>query len=260
MDADYSIITELPDTKIPVEQLERFYQRYKFAQSFSANKRVLEIACGGGQGLNLFKNNARQITGVDIDKKNLDVAKKTYKTDSKITVEFHDANDLQFAEKSFDLIIIFEAIYYLENTDKILKICKRILSDEGILIIESANKEWKDFNPSPFASKYFCAEELYTMLLEAGFKPEIYCSYKIGDNKSINTTILSYIKRIAIQLHLIPRSMKYKKYLKKIFLGKQILLPAKLTDGMCDYVEPEKISPQNYDPQFKVIFALGYNV
>ncbi len=258
MEIDYSIITELPDTKIPAEQLERFYQRYKFAHKFSKNKRVLEIACGGGQGLNLLAMDAEYVKGIDIDRKILNIARETYKKHGKISIEYHDANNLQFSEKSFDLILLFEAIYYLNDAPKVIRKCKDILSDKGIIIIESANKEWMDFNPSRFATAYFSARELDAMLKNAGFKVDMFCSYKTGDQTDAASTVFSYMKRATVSLHLMPRSMKYKKFLKRIFLGKLVSLPLKLTDNICSYIEPERIDPDNYDNQFKVIYAVGY--
>jgi len=256
---DYSIVTELPNTKIPIEQLERFYQRYKFAQKFTYNKRVLEIACGGGQGLNLLAHDAVSVRGIDIEKKNLNIAKAAYKNHSKISIEYHDANQLHFTERSFDLIILFEAIYYLHDAPNVIRKCKDILSDNGIIIIESVNKEWKDFNPSPYAHLYYSTREIYDMLKSVKFKKvDMFCSYKTGNKTGVKARSISYLKRLSVKLNLMPKSMKYKTFLKRIFFGKMTLLPPILNDNICNYTEPEQVDPENYDTQFKVIYAVGY--
>ena len=87
---------------------------------------------------------------------------------------------------------------------------------------------------------------------------DMFCSYEIDDQRDAASSVFSYLKRTAVRLHLIPRSMKFKKYLKRIFLGKLVSLPPKLTENICTYIEPVSIDPENYDTQFKVIYAVGY--
>ncbi len=261
VEKDYSIITELPNTKIPIEQLERFYQRYKFAQKFSHNKRILEIGCGGGQGLDLLAQDAISVKGIDIERSNLDVAQSEYKNHRKVSVEYNDANQLHLLKNSFDLIILFEVIYYLRDAQDVIRVCKNILSDKGVIIIASANKEWKDFNPSPFANVYYTVYELNKMLKKLDFKNvDMFRSCKIDDKPSITSTAISRLKRLAVKWNLIPGSMKHKKILKWLFFGKLLFLPPRLYDNMCNYIEPEKIDPENYNSQFKTIYAVGYKI
>ena len=51
---DYNSITELPGSQISNLQLNRSFQRYAFARTYANNGKLIEIGCGGGQGLNLF--------------------------------------------------------------------------------------------------------------------------------------------------------------------------------------------------------------
>ena len=53
--------------------------RYAVACELSANKNVLDIACGEGYGSRLLALNAASVTGVDIDATTINKAKEKYK-------------------------------------------------------------------------------------------------------------------------------------------------------------------------------------
>ena len=257
MQPDFSTITELPNTQVPQEQLERIYQRYAFAASFARDRRVLEIGCGSGQGLGLLAQQSSYVLGLDIEQKNLSIAKGSYPTNSKINLQYADANDLIFPDGAFDLVLIFETIYYLfDATDLLLRIGK-ILTPGGLLIVESANREWVDFNPSPFAVRYYSAHELYDLLNSNGFQVELFASYEVQSDHSLLGRVLSWAKRTAVRLNLMPKTMKWKAVLKRIFLGKMVLLPPVLTEETCTYSPPHSIPPGQPYPYHKVLFAVG---
>lgn len=52
--------------------------------------------------------------------------------------------------------------------------------------------------------------------------------------------------------------MKGKEFLKRIFMGKLIVLPPEITDGMADYTPPAPIDHTVCNTGYKVLFATGY--
>jgi ubiquinone/menaquinone biosynthesis C-methylase UbiE len=257
---DYSIITELPQSRVPREQIERYFQRYKFASSYVRGKRVLEIGCGGGQGLSLLKQaGALSILGIDIEERNLTFARKTYRDDTTIQISRQDIHQCSMPSESFDCILMFEVIYYLSDARVILSKCKKMLSPGGVIIIESANVQWSDFNPSPFYVRYFSAQEMHALMSDIGFVTQLFSAYPTDGNTGFSHAIISSIKRLAIRFRLIPRSMKYKRFLKRIFFGKLIVFPSQLHNEMFVYDEPKPLDPVIYNPQFKVLYAVGKN-
>ena len=109
---------------------------------------MLEIGSGGGQGVFLLSQKASSVIASDIDEKNLSFLLKGYSSHEKIIIKKLDAENIDLPENSVDVLIAFEIIYYLSDIYTFLNECKRVLRDEGVLIISSANKEWFDFNPS----------------------------------------------------------------------------------------------------------------
>lgn len=252
----YSTVTELPGQKASQEQLERLFQRYHFAYQFCAGKDVLEVACGGGQGLGYLAKAAKRVVGGDIDKDNLTFARKHYTCRNGIKLECFDAEQLPFQNSSFDVVLLYEAIYYLPEPEKFAKEAYRVLRENGTLIICSANKDWADFNPSPFSIRYFSVPELHT-LLKTKF-PEVTCyggfSTALEGTKDV---VISLMKRTAVNLHLMPKTMKSKELLKRLFFGKLRPLPYEIEDNMAEYVKPAPIASDLPNSSYKVIFAVA---
>ncbi|OGQ23341.1 MAG: hypothetical protein A3I05_05230 [Deltaproteobacteria bacterium RIFCSPLOWO2_02_FULL_44_10] len=254
---DYSLITERAGANVTQEQLLRVYQRYVFAAQYCHGKDVLEAACGSGVGLGLLGDVAHSVTALDCERKNLFHAETTYQQDSKVRILHGDAQAIPFPDKSFDVVILYEAIYYLSHPEKFFAECKRVLRSGGRLIIGSANREWADFNPSIYSTRYFSASELYEMMEKEGFQTKIYKGFPIEESQGGKQKVLSLMKRVAVKLHCIPKSMKYKKFLKRIFVGQLVPLPPRLTQGSVEYREPTPLS-LGKETQFKVIYAVGH--
>ncbi|MCG2721203.1 MAG: class I SAM-dependent methyltransferase, partial [Thermodesulfovibrionales bacterium] len=148
MKIDYHSITESPGMKASDEQLSRLYHRYRFASDYASNKDVLEVACGSGIGLGYLATTARHVVGGDIDEKNVGIASNLYKGDKNIDIISLDAHHLNYPDVSFDIVLLYEAIYYLQTPQKAVSEAFRVLKQGGALIICTVNKNWEDFHPS----------------------------------------------------------------------------------------------------------------
>jgi len=258
---DYSIVTETPDTLSSEEQLRRFYTRYRFASEYCEGKDVLEVACGAGQGLGYLARKARRVVGGDIDEKNLSFARQQYVGRANIEILKLDAHNLPFEDNTFDVVIIFEAIYYLDDPERFLAEANRVIRKDGTIIIGSANREWPGFNPSVYSKKYYSAAELVSMLSKDNMfiNPQIYVDCPV-EEKSIKDKLISLIKIIAIKLKLIPKTMKGKELFKRIFMGRVKPLPREISDDMIPagyYRAPAIFDPSEKCDGFKVIFAVS---
>src|SRR4030042_4008491 len=85
---------------------------------------LLDIGCGTGRHLLLFKNLGLSPTGVDPSPLMLEKAKK--KIDEKSLTLLSDETGLPFADKSFDLSIIFLVLEFCRNPVKLLKEAERV--------------------------------------------------------------------------------------------------------------------------------------
>ncbi len=253
----YSSVTETPDSKVTAEQLERMCSRYRFALDFCEDKDVLEVGCGAGQGLGYISRIAKTVVGGDVDEKILNFARKTYSGNEKIAIRIIDAQDLPFERESFDVVILYEAIYYLLSPDRFINEALRVLRKQGVLIICSVNREWPDFNPSPYSYKYFSALELSSILKDNGFaEVDLYLGCRICA-KGPRSKITSLLKRTAVFLNLMPKTMKGKQFLKRIFFGKLYCMPSEIQEGMARYEKPVHLPLDAQRSDYKVIYAVA---
>jgi len=81
-----------------------------------------------------------------------------------------------------------------------------------VLLIATVNIDWSEFNPSPFSTRYFSVPRLGNLLRSNGFKVEFYGAFS-AIPKTVKEKIISTIRRIAVVLHLIPKTMKGKELL-----------------------------------------------
>lgn len=254
---DYSTVTELPGAKASKEQLARSCNRYYFAAQFCENKDVLEVACGAGQGLGYLARKAKTVVGGDVDKNILKYAEKQYKGRNNIKLLLFDAHKPPFKNNSFDVVILYEAIYYLKRPEKFLKEAWRVLRKDGTLIIGTVNKDWSDFNKSPFSYKYYSVPKLFNLLKNHNFKDIKFFGDCPVSTKSFKDKIISIIKRTAVKLHLVPKTMKSKEIFKRFFFGKLTELPAEVKGGMVTYSPPIPIPHDIPNHQYKVLFAIA---
>ncbi len=159
---DYSGVTETPGTLVSRHAASMALSRYELVRRVAAGRRVIEIACGSGQGLGYVAAEAARVVGGDITASLLRRARQHYRP--RVPLVQLDGHALPFASGSFDLIQIHEAIYYMGRPDRALQECRRVLSANGLLVLSSINPSWADFNPSPHAACYLNAGELKALL------------------------------------------------------------------------------------------------
>jgi len=252
---EYNLITESPGLKATKEQLARLFHRYRFASDFAVGKELLEVACGSGIGLGFLAKSAKRVEGGDIDQKNVALASTLYKSDG-IKVQEMDAHALPFAEESFDIVLLFEAIYYLEHPDVFVKEAYRILRKQGILIICTVNKDWEDFHPSSYTYQYFSVPQLGELLKTSFSDVQCYGAFSTQTNGMLGK-IVSLIKKTAVRFHLIPGSLAARAYLKRLFIGPLKPLPQRIDEGMATYEPPLPIPIDKSTNEYKIVYAVA---
>lgn len=183
---------------------------------------------------------------------------RSHGTDNKckIKVELMDAHNLNFPDKSFDLVLLYEAIYYLEEPQKFVAGARRVLRKDGKLIICSVNKDWEDFHPSPYTHTYFSVPEFYEIVKDGFREVDIFGGFQVN-NSGMKNRVISFIKRMAVDFNLIPGSLKTRAYLKRIFMGRLVHLPAEVYEDMAAYEAPVPIPVNEINNDFKIIYAVA---
>lgn len=120
------------------------HHRYILTQPYLEKMKVLDIACGDGYGSYYMSQYANNVVGVDIDKVTINSAKNKYINNNLSFLE-GSIIDLPFEDNLFDLIVCFETIEHIKEYDKAIQQIKRVLKNEGLLIMSTPNKlEYSD--------------------------------------------------------------------------------------------------------------------
>ena len=230
------------------------HTRYVTAYQYCHNKDVLEVGCGPGLGLGYLANCARTVIGGDYTIALVQTAQNHYR--GRVGLLCLDAQILPFKDHCFDVIILYEAIYYLLQPDLFLKECLRLLRNDGVLLLCCANQDCPEFVGSRFGVRYFSAPDLSNMLEKHGFSVELYGAFPLGP-MSPKVKLISTIRRVASASSLIPGSLKGRELLKRIFYGKLSILGGEIKGEKALTNPLVPISTDFPDHDHKVLYAIA---
>lgn len=218
-------VTELAGDDVSAEQVERVCTRYAWALNYSQGRDVLEVACGTGPGLGMLQSEARSLVAGDISDEILARARAHYR--ERVDIRRMDAMELPFADGSLDVVIIFEALYYVPEADRFASECARVLRPGGVVLVSNANKDLFDFNPSPYSHVYHGVVELGQLFGPRGFDCSFWGDVPVAQ-VSWRQKLLRPIKRTVVTLGLMPQSMAGKKLLKRLVFGQMEAFPPEI--------------------------------
>lgn len=252
----YAPVTEKPGDPAHKEQISALVTRYAFASQYSRDADVLEVACGAGLGLGLLARVARTVSAGDLDPENFQVAQESCRGLGNVNLQILDACHLPFADASFDVLIIFEAIYYLPDVNSFFGEARRVLRPQGKVLISSVNCEWHGFNPSIRSVRYYSLAEVTDFAGRHGFGVEGFVAFEDVPS-SLLRRLSQPLRRAAAAMHLIPKTMKGKAALKRLFYGKLAPLPTMLAteDAPQSPLYPAK-AVSNIG-NYKYVYAVG---
>jgi SAM-dependent methyltransferase len=249
---DYVSLTEVSGEEVSREQVERMARRYYWACRYCKDRDVLEAACGAGQGVGYLAAAARRMTAGDISDSLLSMARAHY--GGRFSLQRFDAERMPFPDGAFDVVVLFEALYYLPEPRRFFAECRRVLRPGGTLLIATANKDLFDFTPSPHSHHYFGVVELGRELGAAGFTTECFGDTPVTE-VSARQRILRPVKAVASRIGIIPKSMAGKKLLKRLVFGSLEKMPAEVTAATAADVPPAPLPPDTPDLRHKVILC-----
>jgi ubiquinone/menaquinone biosynthesis C-methylase UbiE len=174
---------------VTVEHLHR----YAIANDFIEGKVVLDIASGEGYGSNILAQKALEVIGVDIDIDSVKDANEKYiKNNLKYIVG--SADNIPIESNSIDVVVSFETIEHHDKHEEMFMEIKRVLKQDGILIMSSPDK--KHYSDIPNFKNKFHVKELYfedfEFLTKKYFKKPKFYMQKAYNMNSIVSNIFDF--------------------------------------------------------------------
>ena len=110
-----------------------YEKMYELICSVVKDKTVLELATGTGLIAKHIVNAAAHIEATDASAEMIAEAKRDNQS-AKLHFSVQDMFRLPYASKSFDVVIVSNALHIVSQPEKSLREIKRVLKDDGVLI------------------------------------------------------------------------------------------------------------------------------
>ena len=152
-------------------------EMYELIRPVVRHKTVLELATGTGLIAKHIVNAAAHIEATDASAEMITEAKRT--RSSKLHFSVQDMFRLPYAEESFDVVIVSNALHIVPQPEKALQEIKWVLKDDGVLIAPTFTHAGNSFSGKvkaffmklagfPLHSKW-TSEEYLTFLRQNGW-------------------------------------------------------------------------------------------
>ncbi len=123
------------------------------------NDKLLEIGCGIGSVVSELSGQGYDITGTDISGEAIAYGLKKY---GDIKLEVQPAEDLQFEDQAFDIVLSFDLFEHIPRVDRHMSEVYRVLRRDGFYLFQTPNKfsnivfetlqtkslQWRRYHPS----------------------------------------------------------------------------------------------------------------
>lgn len=119
--------------------LRRRAIKFLSAELQTSNPKILDVACGTGDfSIEALRLNPSQVIGIDISEKMLWLGNEKMKKNNlsgKISLQYGDCENLDFADNFFDAVIVAYGVRNFENMEKGLLEIFRVLKPKGVCTI-----------------------------------------------------------------------------------------------------------------------------
>jgi SAM-dependent methyltransferase len=251
---NYLEVTEIVGEPITATQLARLHHRYFWAAEQCRGLDAVEAGCGTGPGLGMLAHAARSFEAGDFSPAIVEIARRHY--GNRFPITQFDAQQMPFADRSKDVVMLFEAIYYVPDAHRFVAECARILRPGGRVLIVTANKDQWDFHPSAHSVRYYGVTELDQMFTKHGFTCR-FSAIEAVDSVDLRQRVLRPVKKLAVMSGLMPKSMAGKRWLKRIVFGRQAPMPAEIAAGAAPYEPPQEIPENTPDRLHRIIYCVA---
>ncbi len=134
---------------------------------------------------------------------------------------------------------------------------RRLLRPGGTLLVTSVNCQWHGFNPSPLSVRYHSGEELVRLAESAGFRTRLWAAFPDRAD-SWSRRIVSLLRRTAVAMRMVPRTMKGKALLKRLFYGPLHEVPWEIGEETAPAEPLRQVEPSLRLGDYKMLYLEAF--
>jgi SAM-dependent methyltransferase len=113
---------------------------YRFAESFTSGKRVLDYGCGSGYGATSVVETALHVCGVDVADDAIAYARERFCRPNLTFQQIDIGRRLPFGDEEFDVVLSFQVLEHVDDTDQYLSEARRVLAPGGYLLLVTPDR------------------------------------------------------------------------------------------------------------------------
>jgi SAM-dependent methyltransferase len=113
---------------------------YRFAESYTMGKRVLDYGCGTGYGAALLAHTAASVCAVDVAKDAIAFAQAKYSAPNLTFTSIAVDGPVPAQNASFDTVLSFQVIEHIHVPDLYLREARRVLAPDGTLLVVTPDR------------------------------------------------------------------------------------------------------------------------
>ena len=137
--------------------------RANWIDNFSpvAEKKVLDVGCGGGILAEALAQRGAMVTGIDMGDAPLGVA-KLHQLESGLSIDYHKSTAEDFAkdhENAFDVVTCLEMLEHVPDPSSVVSACAKMVKPGGHVFFSTINR-----NPKAFLFAIIGAEYILRLL------------------------------------------------------------------------------------------------
>jgi SAM-dependent methyltransferase len=148
--------------------LRHLYAYQIATEKISKNSFVMEVGSGEGYGTSMLSKNFLKITGLDVDKNEIDHAQKKYGSENCV-FKLYDGHRIPFDDHTFDAVVSFQVIEHIQDDENFISEIYRVLKSDGVFIVTTPNKTLR-LKPGQKPWNKFHVREYYPGELEVVLK------------------------------------------------------------------------------------------
>lgn len=119
-----------------------------------AGLRLLDAGCGGGLVAEPMARLGAAVTGFDATAETVNVA-RAHAAAGGLEIDYRQGGIEELtADRSFDVILALEVIEHVADADRFLQECRRLIADQGVLILSTLNQTMKSYLLGVVAAEY----------------------------------------------------------------------------------------------------------
>ena len=145
----------------PLHDINPLRVNYISQQINLAEKRVLDIGCGGGILAEALAHHGATVTAIDKAEASLSVA-KLHLLESQLDISYLDSTAEEFAEAQpaqFDVVTCLEMLEHVPDPSSVVAACQRLVKPGGLVFFSTINR-----NPKSYLFAIIGAEYLLNLL------------------------------------------------------------------------------------------------